>query len=58
VKVLRFPVSVGDSSFTLMGLLSAALILFFTHLLIRLWRHVLSTGSWRKAAWSPACSIR
>ena len=43
VKVLRFPVSVGDSSFTLMGLLSAALILFFTHLLIRLWRHVLST---------------
>jgi potassium efflux system protein len=36
VKVLRFPVSVGDSSFTLMGLLSAALILFFTHLLIRL----------------------
>ncbi len=43
VKVLRFPVSVGDSIFTLMGLLSAALILFFTHLLIRLWRHVLST---------------
>ena len=43
VKVLRFPVSVGDSSFTLRGLLSAALILFFTHLLIRLWRHVLST---------------
>ena len=41
--VLRFPVSVGDSSFTLMGLLSAALILFFTHLLIRLWRYVLST---------------
>jgi potassium efflux system protein len=27
----------------LAGLLSAALILFFTHLLIRLWRHVLST---------------
>ena len=42
-KVLRFPVSVGDSIFTLMGLISAALILFFTHLLIRLWRHVLST---------------
>ena len=42
-KVLRFPVSVGDSVFTLMGLISAALILFFTHLLIRLWRHVLST---------------
>jgi potassium efflux system protein len=42
-KVLRFPVSVGDSSFTLRGLLSAALILFLTHLLIRLWRHVLST---------------
>ncbi|WP_372682009.1 mechanosensitive ion channel domain-containing protein [Desulfosarcina sp.] len=42
-KVLRFPVSVGDSSFTLMGLISAALILFITHLLIRLWRHVLST---------------
>ena len=41
-KVLRFPVSVGDSSFTLMGLISAALILFITHLLIRLWRHVLS----------------
>jgi small-conductance mechanosensitive channel len=41
--VLRFHVSVGASSFTLMGLLSAALILFFTHLLIRLWRHVLST---------------
>ncbi len=43
LKVLRFPVSVGDSSFTLMGLLSAALILFLAHLLIRLWRHVLST---------------
>jgi potassium-dependent mechanosensitive channel len=43
VKVLSFPVSVGDSSFTLMGLVSAALILFFTHLLIRLWRYVLST---------------
>ena len=42
-KVLRFPVSVGDSSFTLMGLVSAGLILFFTHLLVRLWRHVLST---------------
>ena len=42
-KVLRFPVSVGDSIFTLMGFISAALILFFTHLLIRLWRHVLST---------------
>ena len=42
LKVLRFPVSVGASSFTLMGLLSAALILFFTHLLIRLWRYVLS----------------
>jgi len=42
-KVLRFPVNVGDSIFTLMGLISAALILFFTHLLIRLWRHVLST---------------
>ena len=41
-KVLRFPVSVGDSIFTLMGFISAALILFFTHLLIRLWRHVLS----------------
>jgi potassium efflux system protein len=41
-KVLRFPVSVGDSSFTLTGLLTAALILFFTHLLIRLWRYVLS----------------
>jgi potassium efflux system protein len=43
LNVLRFPVSVGDSIFTLMGLLSAALILFFSHLLIRLWRHVLST---------------
>jgi small-conductance mechanosensitive channel len=43
MKALRFPVSVGDSSFTLMGLVSAALILFFTHLSIRLWRHVLST---------------
>ena len=43
LKVLRFPVGVGASSFTLMGLLSAALILFFTHLLIRLWRYVLST---------------
>lgn len=42
-KALRFPVSVGDSSFTLMGLVSAALILFFAHLSIRLWRHVLST---------------
>ena len=40
--VLRFPVSIGASSFTLMGLLSAALILFFTHLLVRLWRSVLS----------------
>jgi small-conductance mechanosensitive channel len=43
MKALRFPVSVGDSSFTLMGLVSAALILFFAHLSIRLWRHVLST---------------
>ncbi len=43
LKVLRFPVNVGASSFTLMGLLSAALILFFTHLLIRLWRYLLST---------------
>jgi potassium efflux system protein len=42
INVLQFPVSVGDSSFTLMGLLSAALILFFTHLLVRLWHHVLS----------------
>jgi small-conductance mechanosensitive channel len=42
LKVLRFPVSVGASNFTLMGLLSAALILFFTHLLIRLWRYILS----------------
>lgn len=43
MKVLRFPVSIGASSFTLMGLLAAALILFFTHLLVRLWRYVLST---------------
>lgn len=43
LKVLRFPISVGASSFTLMGILTAALILFFTHLLVRLWRYVLSS---------------
>ena len=52
-KVLRFPVSVGDSIFTLMGLISAALILFFTHLLIRLWRHVLSTRILARSGLEP-----
>jgi potassium-dependent mechanosensitive channel len=43
LRVLRFPFSLGALSFTLMGVLTAALILFFTHLIVRLWRYVLSS---------------
>jgi small-conductance mechanosensitive channel len=43
LSVLRFPISVGALRFSLMGILTAALILFFTHLLARLWRYMLSS---------------
>jgi small-conductance mechanosensitive channel len=53
LRVLRFPISFGAFSFNLMGFLTAALILFFTHLLARLCRHLMSTRVLARSGLEP-----
>ena len=53
LRVLRFPITFGSFSFTLMGFLTAALILFFTHLLARLCRHLMSTRVLARSGLEP-----
>ena len=53
LRVLRFPITFGSFSFNLMGFLTAALILFFTHLLARLCRHLMSTRVLARSGLEP-----
>ncbi|MGD8541126.1 MAG: mechanosensitive ion channel [Desulfobacteraceae bacterium] len=53
LHVLRFPITFGSFSFNLMGFLTAALILFFTHLLARLFRHLMSTRVLARSGLEP-----
>ncbi|HSM75734.1 MAG TPA: mechanosensitive ion channel domain-containing protein, partial [Desulfobacterales bacterium] len=53
LRVLRFPISFGAFSFNLMGFSTAALILFFTHLLARLCRHLMSTRVLARSGLEP-----
>jgi potassium efflux system protein len=39
--VLRYHVDIGDFQISLLGLVKMLLILFFTHMVVRLWRYVL-----------------
>ncbi|MCJ7615579.1 MAG: mechanosensitive ion channel [Desulfobacterales bacterium] len=41
MRVLNYPFHIGEMQLTLMGLISAFLIIFFTHAAIRFWRYLL-----------------
>jgi len=41
IKILNYPLHIGEIQLTLMGFISAFLIVFFTHAATRLWRYIL-----------------
>lgn len=41
IKVLNYPFHIGKMQLTLMGFISAFLVIFFTHAATRLWRYIL-----------------
>jgi potassium-dependent mechanosensitive channel len=41
-RIVGYKIKIGEFHFSLMGLIYVFLILFFTHIAIRLWRHVLN----------------